>query len=86
MSNSKLQLVYNADGKSNFKKWFKKVNELCTKVTGLSVTDFEDYAWHSNFEDELSPGTALYYFFEENGYMRRYPEIFEAYHEESEIA
>ena len=69
----------------NFKSWMKEVNRLCIKTIGFGTRDLEDYSWMSNFEDELSPGVSLYYFFEENGYVRRYPEVFEQFVEESEI-
>jgi len=70
----------------SFKSYMNKVDKLCVKVTGLTTSDFEDYAWRSNFDDEVPPGVALYYFLEDNGYVQRYPEIFSQYVEASEIS
>ena len=69
----------------SFKKWMTEVDRLCIKVTDLSTSDFEDHSWRSNYEDELTPGEALFYFFEETGHLRRYPELFSQYIEKSEI-
>ncbi len=70
----------------NFRQWFSEVNSLCQKVTGLSVSDFEDYTWRDAYEDDLSPGAALYDFLYENRYVQRYPELFESYMDKGEIA
>lgn len=69
----------------NFRTWMKQVDELCSRVVGVSASTMEDYRWRDSFEDELSPGQALYYFLEENGYVRRYPEIFNKFVEDSEV-
>jgi len=71
--------------KMNFKIWMKEVNRLCVEAVGLDANSFEDYHWRDSFEDGLRPGEALYYFFEDNGYVGRYPEIFNKFIESSEI-
>lgn len=71
---------------TSFRTWFAEVNNLCTKVTGLTARDFEDYTWRDAYEDELTPGQALYQMLSDNNYVRNYPEIFEQYSEQEEIA
>lgn len=70
----------------NFKQWLSEANKLCTKVVGVSINDLADHRWRDCFEDELSPGQALYAALDEEGYIRRYPEMFARFQESEEIA
>jgi hypothetical protein len=69
----------------SFKKFMQEVDQLCIKTLNMSVYCFEDHPWRSNYEDEMDPGTALYYMLEENGYVQRYPDLLLQFAEESRI-
>jgi hypothetical protein len=69
----------------SFKSYMKKVDELCLKVTHLRINDFEDYNWLDCYEAEVDPGEALFSFFEDTGYLDRYPDTFEQYMDEGRI-
>lgn len=66
---------------TSFAKWKSELNKLSIKAVGLTTSDLEDYCWRDSFEDGLAPGEALFYFFSENGYTRRYPDLFAEYME-----
>lgn len=68
-----------------FKKWFKKVNKLCSARIQLDVEDLPDANWLGMFEVGMSPGMALFDFLQDEGIIAQYQELFEDCIDKAEV-